>query len=59
MIQASEARGKAGEPRLLLCGFGRFPGVEVNPAEATVVRLAAQAWAPSGAGADYLILPTT
>jgi pyroglutamyl-peptidase len=44
--------------RLLVCGFGAFPGVSENPAQAVVERLLSQAWAPEGAVADYLLLPT-
>lgn len=46
-------------PRLLVCGFGPFPGVPDNPAAATIRRLRADAWAPEHGEADYLELPTT
>lgn len=43
--------------RLLLCGFGAFPGAPRNPAQAAVEALAAQAWSPRGVVTDHLILP--
>lgn len=46
-------------PRLLICGFGVFPGVPVNPATLVVERLEQQAWSPSDAQAHYRLLPTT
>jgi pyroglutamyl-peptidase len=44
--------------RLVICGFGAFPGVSDNPAQAVVERLRSRAWTPEGAVADYLVLPT-
>jgi pyroglutamyl-peptidase len=44
--------------RLLVCGFGPFPGVADNPAGDAVVRLEAEGWAPDDAEIAYLQLPT-
>lgn len=43
--------------RLLICGFGAFPGAPRNPAQAVVERLAAAAWGPSGVETGHLVLP--
>jgi pyroglutamyl-peptidase len=47
------------EKRLLICGFGAFPGVAHNPSEAVVERLREDSWTPPGVAAHYAILPTT
>jgi pyroglutamyl-peptidase len=46
-------------PRLLVCGFGPFPGVPDNPAAAMIRRLQDEAWAPADAEAVYREIPTT
>ncbi len=46
-------------PRLLVCGFGPFPGFPDNPAMLVVRRLEAQAWAPADAPIAYRETPTT
>lgn len=43
--------------RLLICGFGPFPGAPVNPTEAVVRALAEEGWRPPRAEARYLVLP--
>ena len=45
--------------RLLICGFGPFPGAPDNPSARIVERLEAQAWAPPGWTAAYAAIPTT
>lgn len=45
-------------PRLLVCGFGPFPGAPDNPAGAAVRALQAEGWAPDDAEIAYLQLPT-
>src|SRR5205085_6536525 len=42
-------------PRLLVCGFGPFPGVPENPAMLTVERLRTERWAPPAATVDYAL----
>lgn len=44
--------------RLLITGFGAFPGVPANPSELVVERLRARGWSPEGVAARYAILPT-
>jgi pyroglutamyl-peptidase len=44
--------------RLLVCGFGPFPGAPQNPAAAVVRRLQAGAWTAPGTGVAYAVLPT-
>lgn len=46
-------------PRLLVAGFGAFPGFPANPSGLTVERLADQGWAPEGTDVIYEVLPTT
>ena len=45
--------------RLLICGFGGFPGFPDNPAARVVERLRATAWAPPRAETAYQLIPTT
>jgi pyroglutamyl-peptidase len=47
------------QPHLLVCGFGPFPAAPRNPSGATIERLAAARWSPSGAEVDYLTLPVS
>jgi pyroglutamyl-peptidase len=44
--------------KLLICGFGPFPGAPANPACAVVEQLQASGWTPSDAGASWSVLPT-
>lgn len=47
------------DPRLLVCGFGGFPGFPHNPAALVVNALAGQGWSPDRVETHYLVLPTT
>jgi pyroglutamyl-peptidase len=47
------------DPRLLLTGFGAFPGVPANPSALVVERLRAQGWRPEGVALDFAVLPTS
>lgn len=46
-------------PRILVSGFGPFPGVPENPAGRIVRLLRDRAWRPDGADLDWALLPTT
>jgi pyroglutamyl-peptidase len=52
-----DATGFSSSPRLLACGFGPFPGAELNPTQALVQTLAAEGWSPSGARLATALLP--
>ena len=46
-------------PRLLVTGFGRFPGVSVNPSAEVARRVAASPrWRRLGIEAEALVMPT-
>ncbi|HTK34612.1 MAG TPA: hypothetical protein VL358_04900 [Caulobacteraceae bacterium] len=45
--------------RLLICGFGPFPGFPDNPASRVVERLKAANWAPERSRTAYQTIPTT
>ena len=46
-------------PRLLICGFGAFPGMPDNPSARIVERLDREAWAPAGWTTAFATIPTT
>jgi pyroglutamyl-peptidase len=47
------------KPRLLVTGFGRFPGVSVNPSAEVARRVAASPrWRRLGIEAEALVMPT-
>lgn len=52
-------RPRRHDGRLLICGFGAFPGMPANPSAQVVERLQAEAWSPAGVRAAYAILPVT
>jgi pyroglutamyl-peptidase len=45
--------------RLLVCGFGDFPGFADNPASGVIERLRAAGWAPEAVETAYQPIPTT
>jgi pyroglutamyl-peptidase len=47
------------QPRLLVCGFGPFPGAPHNPAGRVVGALGRTSWAPPGAALAFGLIPTT
>lgn len=52
-------RPKRYDGRLLICGFGPFPGVAANPSALVVERLRAESWAPAGANTAFAVLPVS
>ena len=44
--------------RLLICGFGPFPGAPDNPSALAVERLRRDGWRMAGADVGYAVLPT-
>lgn len=52
-------RPKRYDGRLLICGFGPFPGVAANPSAKVVERLQAESWSPAGAKTAFAVLPVT
>jgi pyroglutamyl-peptidase len=59
MTDPADHPPKRATPRLLVCGFGPFPGFPENPAARVVERLSAEQWSPDGVVAAYRLIPTT
>ena len=59
MLQSTAPSKRRPVARLLICGFGAFPGFADNPASGVISQLIARDWAPEGVRTAYRRIPTT